>query len=96
MKNNRVVTTVTSSVSFDKEMFAFMEERRQQLRLDRSQFLRELIEQEYERCRNAPLPGLGGPASNDNKRNGVALFPKKLGATSATLEIVNQLREETA
>lgn len=96
MKNHRAVTTVTSSVSFDKEMFAYMEERRRQLRIDRSQYLRELIEKDYELCRNAPPPGIGDAPRNENKRNGVALFPRKPGATQATLEIVNRLREEAS
>ena len=95
MKNNRAATTVTSSVSFDKVMFEFMEERRRQLRIDRSQYLRELIEKDYELCHNTPPPGIGAASNHDGKRNGITLFPKKPGATRATLEIVNKLREET-
>lgn len=96
MKNHRVPMTVTSSVSFDREMFAFMEERRRQLRIDRSQYLRELIERDYELCHRAPPSGIAKATNSDGKRNGITLFPKKPGASQATLEIVNKLREEAS
>lgn len=93
--NNRVTTTATS-VSFDKVMFEFMEQDRRELRLDRSQYLRELLEQRYQHKfhKSPPLPD--EPAVSGGLRNGIPLFPKSPGGGSASLDVVKRLREDAS
>ena len=43
-KNHKPLTTVTRSISFDREVFMKMEARRLALRLDRSTFIRFVLE----------------------------------------------------
>jgi hypothetical protein len=92
--NNRVVTTTTSSVSFDKVMFEFMEQDRRELRLDRSQYLRELLEQRYQQKYHKSPLSPGAPEASSGARNGVPLFPKSPGARSASLDLVKRLLED--
>jgi hypothetical protein len=90
--NNRATTTATS-VSFDKVMFQFMEQDRRELRLDRSQYLRELLEQRYQQKFHKSPPSTDKPGSLGGLRNGIPLFPKSPGGGSASLEDVRRLRE---
>lgn len=91
--NRRPVTTETRSVSFDKVMFDFMEQDRRELRLDRSQYLRELIETRFQQ-KYHKTPPAAGEVQIGKTRNGVPLFPRGTKAGSATLELVKQLRED--
>ena len=43
-KNNRKITTVTRSISFDEDVFAELEIRREELRMDRSEFMKAVLE----------------------------------------------------
>jgi hypothetical protein len=92
--NNRPVTTETRSVSFDRVMFEFMEQDRQELRLDRSQYLRELIERRYEQKHHKAAPAIAEDGRATATRNGIPLFPKTQGAGKATLSLVKRLRDE--
>src|SRR5882724_11509049 len=92
--NNRLVTTTTSSVSFDKVMFEFMEQDRRELRLDRSQYLRELLEQRYQQKHHKAPPTPGEPGLQAGTKNGVPLFPQVPGAGKASLEVVKRLQED--
>ena len=76
-------------------MFEFMEQDRRELRLDRSQYLRELLEQRYQQKHHKAPPTPGASVSAAGTRNGVPLFPKTPGAGRASLDLVKRLREDT-
>jgi hypothetical protein len=44
--NHRPLTSITRSISFDQEVFSKMEIRREALRLDRSTYIRFVLEEE--------------------------------------------------
>ena len=85
--------TVTRSVSFDQEMFDFMESDRRELRLDRSQYLRERLEERREAKQTGTSTGSDTDHDTKPTRNGLPLFPSKPRAGKATLKLVNELRE---
>jgi hypothetical protein len=85
--------TVTRSVSFDQEMFDFMESDRQELRLDRSQYLRERLEERREAKQTVVSTKSGGAGNAKPTRNGLPLFPFRPRTGKATLKLVNELRE---
>lgn len=43
-KNNKPRTTVTRSISFAEDVFEAMEARRQELRMERSEFIKAVLE----------------------------------------------------
>lgn len=88
-----MVTTETRSVSFDKVMFDFMEQDRRDLRLDRSQYLRELLEARYQQKHHKSPPASATGAASQT-RNGVPLFPVGKNSGRATLDLVKQLRDD--
>lgn len=90
----RPKNTISRSISFDIPMFEFAEQQRKAKRLDRSQYMREVMQREYQHVLGTTAPALGDSTSPATpKRNGIALFPAKAGASSATLEVVNRLRD---
>jgi hypothetical protein len=91
--SKRPVTTETRSISFDKVMFDFMEQDRRTLRLDRSQYLRELLEARYQQ-KYHKAPPAGDAETAMPTRNGIPLFPIRKKAGAATLELVKELRDD--
>jgi hypothetical protein len=90
--NRRVRQTTTTSVSFDREMFEFMEQQRHLVRLDRSQYLRELLEKEYHQVHGKAAVAALPPQATT--RNGVPLLTVVASARRVTTKMVKQLEEE--
>ncbi len=59
-------TTLTRSISFDTEVFDLMEKERTRLRLDRSQYIRQILERELGLVEDPA--GDGNPAKKAAKR----------------------------
>jgi hypothetical protein len=72
--NNRPLTTVTRSLSFDSDTFEMMEVRRTELRMDRSEFIRAILEDRL------------GIMSHPELNNVVNTLPSRLAAAQKQVD----------